>query len=117
MNREVLAARVRIIGPDHPDTLDSKDLLASCLYYAGKHDEAAEMLREVLAGRMRTTGPDHPDTLMSKKNLAACLRAAGKHDEAAAVLHTGAVVRPEDAEGGDRRERGRSRSRSPRRSE
>ncbi|WP_186315492.1 tetratricopeptide repeat protein [Catellatospora sichuanensis] len=72
-------------GPDHPDTLTSRNNLALALRDMGRWDEALAVQQEVLAARERVLGPDHPDTLTSRNNLALALRDMGRWDEALAV--------------------------------
>ncbi len=67
------------IGPDHPDTLDSRSNLARVLAARADRadrarlDEAEAEYRAVLDGRTRVLGPDHPDTLDSRGDLARVL--------------------------------------------
>jgi hypothetical protein len=78
---QVLADRERLLGPDHPDTLQSRHNLANSYRAAGRLDEAISLHEQVLADRERLLGPDHPDTLTSRHNLADANRAAGRADE------------------------------------
>ena len=68
-----LADRERVLGPDHPDTLTSRNNLAVAYRAAGRAAEAIPLLEQTLADRERVLGPDHPDTLTSRNNLAARL--------------------------------------------
>jgi len=79
---QTLAARERVLGPDHPDTLTSRNNLANAYQAAGRTDEAITLHEQNLTARERVLGPDHPDTLTSRNNLAAAYRAAGRLDEA-----------------------------------
>ena len=63
MHEQALAARERVLGPDHPDTLHSRNNLALAYQEAGRLDEAIPLLEQTLAARERVLGPDHPDTL------------------------------------------------------
>jgi hypothetical protein len=62
-HRAVLAIRERVLGPEHPDTLWSRNNLADALFSQGKHAAAEKEHRAVLAIRERVLGPEHPDTL------------------------------------------------------
>lgn len=75
-----LNADHRLLGPEHPDTLGSRDDLAGVLLELGDCRQAVELHRETLAIRQRTLGPGHRDTLMSRRNL----------ESAAAALRQGA---------------------------
>lgn len=82
LNAERLALRQimlnvdnRVQGPEHRDTLTSRDNLAGALYDLGDYRQAAELHRQTLDIRRRTLGPEHTDTLTSHSNLAAALAA------------------------------------------
>ena len=74
----LLADRERVLGPDHPDTLASRNNLAAAYQAAGRAAEAIPLHERTLADRERVLGPDHPDTLTSRNNLAAAYQAAGR---------------------------------------
>jgi tetratricopeptide (TPR) repeat protein len=71
------------LGPDHPDTLNCMDALASACSQAGKYDHVLSLREETLALRKSKLGADHPDTLKSMLNLASFYdNTLGKHDRA-----------------------------------
>jgi serine/threonine protein kinase len=72
----------RYLGPDHPDTLLSRDRLASSYENLGRLVEALRLREETLALRKIRLGPDDPDTLMSMKNLANSYYALGRFTDA-----------------------------------
>jgi len=72
----------RVLGPDHPDTLNSRNNLAAAYWAAGRAAEAIPLHQQTLADRERVLGPDHPDTLTSRNNLALAYQAAGRAAEA-----------------------------------
>ena len=82
VGERLAADQERVLGPDHPDTLTSRNNLAAAYRAAGRLDEAISLNEQVLAARERVLGPDHPDTLASRNNLAVAYRAAGRLDEA-----------------------------------
>jgi hypothetical protein len=49
-----------VLGPDHPDTLDSRSNLARVLAARGRLEEAEAEYRAVLEARTRVLLPDHP---------------------------------------------------------
>ena len=83
MHRETLEVRRRVLGEEHPDTLRSRNNLASALGAAGRHAEAAELDRDTQVAMPPAVGEEHPHTLASRHNLASALDAAGRHAEAA----------------------------------
>ena len=82
IGERLVAASERVLGPDHPDTLTSRDNLAADYHDAGRFDEAISLHEQVLAASERVLGPDHPDTLQSRNNLATAYYGAGRLDEA-----------------------------------
>jgi tetratricopeptide (TPR) repeat protein len=76
------ADRERVLGETHPDTLTSRNNLATAYRAAGRLDEAIPLLERTLADRERVLGETHPDTLTSRNNLAAAYRAAGRLGDA-----------------------------------
>ena len=70
----------------HPDTLASRNNLATAYRATGKLDQAIILHEQNLADRERILGPRHPDTLASRNNLAYAYRAAGKLDRAIALF-------------------------------
>jgi tetratricopeptide (TPR) repeat protein len=67
----------RLQGPDHPDTLTSRNNLASAYGLAGDLGQAIPLFEATLADSERALGPDHPDTLTSRNNLASAYGLAG----------------------------------------
>jgi tetratricopeptide (TPR) repeat protein len=90
----------RILGPDHPGTLRSRDSLAAAYQAAGQADEAIPLFERTLAARERLLGPDHPDTATSRDHLAAAYQAVGRADEAI-PLHERALAACEPLLGPD----------------
>ena len=83
----------RLLGPDHPDTLNAQNSLAAVYQSAGKAAEAIPLLERTLVTRQRILGPDHPDTLTSQNNLATTYQDAGRVDEAILLLAQTLAVR------------------------
>ena len=73
------------LGPDHPDTLFSRNTLAVAYRMAGRLSEATVLLEGTLKLREAALGPDHPDTLKSRMNLAIAYEAVGRTSEAIAL--------------------------------
>lgn len=68
----------RMLGPDHPDTLNARNSLAAAYLAAGRAADAVPLSERTLVGRQRTLGPDHLDTLNSQNNLAVAYQDAGR---------------------------------------
>jgi hypothetical protein len=56
MNRQMLARREKVLGPEHPSTLTSMSNLALVLDSQGKYEEAESMNRQTLARREKVLG-------------------------------------------------------------
>ena len=72
----------RLLGPDHHDTLNSRNSLAAAYQAAGRPAEAIPLFEQTLVVRERLLGPEHPDTLTTQNNLAAGYQDAGRAGEA-----------------------------------
>ena len=70
------------LGPDHPDTLASRNNLAATYRDAGRLDKAIALYEQILEDSINVLGPDHPSTLTSRLNLAGAYRASGRLEEA-----------------------------------
>ena len=76
--RECLAARRRLLGPRHPDTLVSLSNLGTLLRSLGRLEEAAPLQEAALQLARETLGRRHSDTLAYLSNLG-LLRLAQLH--------------------------------------
>lgn len=74
---------LRMLGPEHPDTLRTHFNLARWQGETGQPGGAVVALEGVLADRLRVLGPDHRDTLIARSDLAHWRGEAG--DPAGAV--------------------------------
>lgn len=68
--RDSLKSRTRLLGNDHPDTLETANWLAIVVLEQGRLDEVEVMDADILERRRRVLGDRHPDTLKSIHNLA-----------------------------------------------
>ena len=69
--RYLAESGARQLGPDHPDTLAWRELLATALWEGGRRDEARTEITSVAARRAAVLGGDHPDTLRTERIRAA----------------------------------------------
>ena len=72
----------RVLGPDHPDTLNARNSLAVAYQAAGRAADAIPLFEHILVAQQRVLGPKHPDTLTSQNNLAATYQDVGRFAEA-----------------------------------
>ena len=80
--RQVLAARERVLGDAHADTLATRNEVAWMLGQQGRYKEAEELYRQVLAARERVLGDAHPNTLTTRSAVAWMLGERGQYQEA-----------------------------------
>lgn len=80
-----VAERLRTLGPDHPETLESRHNLAVAYRSAGRINEAIQLHHTTLRDYERVLGLDHRDTLESRHNLANAYWSAGHLNEAIAL--------------------------------
>jgi eukaryotic-like serine/threonine-protein kinase len=76
--RQAHTARQGECGPDHPDTLTSRSILASVLQGLGRLGEAEAESRAVRETSERVLGAGHLDTLASRRNLDALIDYRGR---------------------------------------
>jgi tetratricopeptide (TPR) repeat protein len=84
--RETLDTRRRILGPEHPKTLQSMVNLAYALKRLGRYAEQENLLRQALDIQRRVLGPQDPDRAVSAYNLACIAARGGRRDEAISLL-------------------------------
>ena len=86
MLREVYAARSRLYGPRHGDTLLAASNLSDQLVTIPLWAEAEEFLREQIPLALEALGPDDVETLKMRGRYAIVLGNEGNHTEAVAIL-------------------------------
>ncbi len=77
-----LDARLRLLGPDDPKTLESMAQMATVLIYEGHYPQAEKLERQALAGEHRVLEPGDPLTLETMDHLAVILEHEGHYDQA-----------------------------------
>lgn len=75
----------RLLGENHPDTLESKGELGYMYLEQGRFEKAEPVLLRTFELRTSVLGDKHPDTLRSMDDLATLLRRDGRHKEAEPV--------------------------------
>ena len=63
--RQVLDTTLRVLGPDHPDTLATRHEIARMMAAQGHPADAETEFRQVLDTKRRVLGPDHPSTVIT----------------------------------------------------
>ncbi|KAJ3270862.1 hypothetical protein HK104_004830 [Borealophlyctis nickersoniae] len=86
MHVDCLERRRRVLGEDHPDTLDTVGNLAFSYNEQGKYEKAEPLYVDCLERRRLVLGEDHPRTLLSINNLAASYINQRKYDMAEPLL-------------------------------
>jgi hypothetical protein len=77
LERRIVDARQRVLGPEHPNTLAARHDLAHWTGLAGDPATARDLLAKLLRALERILGPEHPNTLTVKGNLASWTGQAG----------------------------------------
>jgi tetratricopeptide (TPR) repeat protein len=83
---EILETQKRVLGTEHPDTLNSMNLVANEYLSQGKFTEAATLHAQLLEVRKRVLGPEHRDTLESMYEFGWVLIQQQKFADAELVL-------------------------------
>lgn len=79
------AARVRMLGAEHPDALETLERRAALAHYRLAADAPAKF-EDVVKRLVRALGEDHGRVAIARRNQAACLRDTGELAEARRVL-------------------------------
>jgi hypothetical protein len=89
-----LQVNQRVLGPEHPVTLENRDALAKAILWIGDRDEDGDRIHdEVYEARKRILGSDHSDTLLSRMGEARKFRRLGRDDLAAVEYRAVAEAR------------------------
>ena len=65
---------MRVLGPDHPDTLATAASIANWTGRSGNAAEALRLYKQLLPDAMRVLGPDHSNTLTIRGSIAGWTR-------------------------------------------
>ncbi|RDW85279.1 hypothetical protein BP6252_02869 [Coleophoma cylindrospora] len=77
-----VSLREKVLGKEHPDTLNSISNLALTYSDQGQYQKAEQLGVEVLKKRKGVLGEEHPDTLTSISNLVSIYTYQGQYDKA-----------------------------------
>ena len=78
MHRRALKGKEKVLGIEHPNTLNTVNNLAMIFQDQGKYEAAEKMHRRALKGSEKVLGIEHPSTLTSVNNLAVAFESQGK---------------------------------------
>ena len=84
--KRALSDREKVLGRDHPDTIETMAHLAAAYRAAGRMPAAMQFSQQCCVDSERVLGPDHADTLARLANLAQLYYAAGRVGDALALL-------------------------------
>ena len=84
----------RVLGDEHPDSLQAMKGLATVFYWDGRYAEAESLQLDTLQTETRVLGEEHPQTLGSMCSLAAVYCGQGRFDDAEPLI-VKAVGNPE----------------------
>jgi Tetratricopeptide repeat len=76
LQRRILDARERVLGPEHPDTLAARHELARWTGQAGVPAAARDLFAGLLPVLERVLGPVHPHSLIARHQLASWTESA-----------------------------------------
>ena len=93
VGQQLTADFERVLGRDHPATLNSRNSLAAAYQLAGQPAAAIPLFEVTLATQERVLGPDHLDTATSRHNLGAAYQLAGRPAEAIPLFEQTLAVR------------------------
>ncbi len=93
LERQVLALREKLLGPDHPDVADSLPDVCSAIANLGRYDEALPVCQRALALDEKLYGPDHPQMAVALDAAGSVLFNLGRYDEALADQRRALAIR------------------------
>jgi len=88
-----METRKRVLGQEHPDTLNSMANLASTFSNQGCYKKAEDLQVLVIEMGGKVLGQEHPDRLTSMANLALTLRVQGKDKQALNLMEQCVALR------------------------
>ena len=86
LGEQVLEARGRILGEDHPETGNAANNLAAVYRELGLWEQADALGLKDIEMSVRVLGEQHPDTIVSIANMGNSLRMRKRFDEAVVYL-------------------------------
>ena len=69
LNRRSMEGLTRVLGPEHPETLDTIHVRLLILRKLGLMDQMQDLLQAALSAHKRALGTNHPTTMRLKKTF------------------------------------------------
>jgi serine/threonine protein kinase len=83
--KEALSIQKKILGSDHPDTLNTMNSLAAVFIRLGRFAEAESLLQETVSRQKLVLGAENEETVISMHNLGIVYYYQGKFEEAESI--------------------------------
>jgi tetratricopeptide (TPR) repeat protein len=94
-NKQVLGARERHLGPDHPEVAQSLNNLGTVYMVEGKYKEAKAVLKRALAIKEKSLNPKDPELATTLNNLGGLHEALAEYSEAESAYRRALEIRRE----------------------
>jgi len=75
---QTIEKRRKVLGPEHPDSLESKQCLAMTLSGQGRHTETVALMEECVRLQSQILGTDHLTTGVAFERLASIWNEQGR---------------------------------------
>ncbi|KAJ7061240.1 P-loop containing nucleoside triphosphate hydrolase protein [Mycena amicta] len=82
LEEQVLEKRTKLLGAEHPNTIDATAWLAVTFWSLGQYTEAQKLEEQVLEKRTKLLGAEHPNTIDATATLAVIFWSLGQYTEA-----------------------------------
>lgn len=88
-----LAMREQVLGPEHPDTASTLNILARLYGEQSRYAQAESLFQRALTIRERVLGSEHPDTAFTLDNLAWLYHEQGRYAQAEPLYQRALAIR------------------------
>jgi serine/threonine protein kinase len=82
---EALGIQERVLGSDHPDTLNTMNSLSTMFIRTGRYADAESLLLKTIPIQKDVLGAEHPNTIISMQNLGVVYYYQQKYEESEAI--------------------------------
>ena len=91
--KRALLLREQMLGPEHPETASTLNVLAWLYVLQGSYQQAEQLLQPTLANFERVLGPEHPEVANALDTLASVYLYEGKYEQAEPLLQRVLAIR------------------------